>query len=358
MRNPIIMIRSVVNLSLLLSTLVFISSCDTGDERNPGQWQLFGLENKRVFELTLSGNHLYAAAGKDGLYRKDVRDERNRWELLGLSELDVQFGVQSFYRNPESGTMYAGFYEPNFAGHGVFRSTDNGQTWEPFDEGIVLNPGDDRTAVVLKLGASPSAPGRLFAGTIGGVFIKESGGDVWERAVNAPVDNVYSMAFNAQNEAEIWIGGDDDRGTARLAVTEDGGTNWESVIGIQSIAQFTDRINEINVHPANSGIVYVGLHAAIAKTEDGGENWARLQPSTISEDNFRFIQAIRINPVNPREIVGAGKFLYRSTDAGRNWTFIADTTRSIITDIQVDWKKRIIYGSLSNPERGVFSTEF
>ena len=350
--------NSLMTKLICVLTLSFcLYGCDSADEPDPFRWQSFGLDGKRVFELTISEDFLYAAAGKDGLFRKDLGDERNQWEFLGLADPEVSFGVQSFYQNSEAGIMYAAFYEPNYVGNGVFRSTDDGKNWEPFDEGIILNPGDDRNAVVLKLAASISKPDQIIAGTVGGIFIKQSGENTWTYVEKAPGFNTFSIAFNPQNASRIWIGGDDDRGTARLAVTNDGGTSWSENSSIQEIAQFTDTINEISHNPENPGILYVCLDGKIAKSVDGGENWNALQSGDITEENFIFFSALRINPINPDEIIAAGKFLYSSIDAGISWSII-DSTKTIITDLQIDWDKRVVYGAILNPERGVYKIAF
>ena len=106
---------------------------------------------------------------------------------------------------------------------------------------------------------------------------------------------------------------------------------WESVNGFwENIA-----ITTMAYDPSNTDIFYVGTGegwnnsdavqgAGIFKTWDGGNSW-ELLPSTFSNDAFRYVQKI---------VVGSNGFVYaatrgyewlsggvyRSTDAGNNWT--------------------------------------
>ena len=58
-------------------------------------------------------------------------------------------------------------------GQSVWRSTDNGDTWERASNGIF--PEADVRAIAV----NPSNPDVVYAGTESGVFRSENGGDAW-----------------------------------------------------------------------------------------------------------------------------------------------------------------------------------
>jgi ligand-binding sensor domain-containing protein len=57
-------------------------------------------------------------------------------------------------------------------GNGLFRSKDEGKTWQSLHEGL-------RDENIRALALSPSSPNMIYAGTSKGIFLSEDGGDHW-----------------------------------------------------------------------------------------------------------------------------------------------------------------------------------
>lgn len=67
-------------------SMLFIGCEDSSTDTLDGHWEFLGLEEKLVLDLVLSNNHLYACAGKDGLFRLDVEEAEAEWQYLGFAE--------------------------------------------------------------------------------------------------------------------------------------------------------------------------------------------------------------------------------------------------------------------------------
>ena len=357
----------ILSLLCLIFFLLFCA-CDQMEGPDPSEWQSFGLDGVRVFELTQSDNFLYAAVGKDGLYRRDLSKETSQWKYLGLAEPNVNFGIRTFYRDSDTGTMYAGFFEHNWDGPGLFRSIDDGQSWEPFVAGIE-EQFEGQSAFVTKLAAPKDRPSEIFAGTSSALFKLTQDNSGWE-FLNESAEfgkGVLSMSFNPLNTQEIWAGGRSGFDTAKLLNSTDNGKNWiDTTTSLGETTNITtNEVRKTSIHPNQPDVIYLTLIYEVLKSENGGESWHKLE-SDLNEEGleersnenvFSFFNDLSINPNNPNEILAAGKFLYQSQDAGDTWEVVSDTTRSGILDIQVDWDNRVVYGSIFNPEKGVFTVK-
>ena len=86
-------------------------------------------------------------------------------------------------------------------------------------------------------------------------------------------------------------------------------------------------INTLAQDPNNNNVIYAGTGewgggfqgAGIFKTTNGGVNWSQLDNTT----EYYYVQRIVVSP-NDSNVVYAATYkgLYKSSDAGKNWTKI------------------------------------
>ncbi len=226
-------------------------------------------------------------------------------------------------------TIYVGT-----ASGGVWKTTNNGVSWEPiFDDQVTSTIGDVTVA--------PSNPDIVWVGT----------GEANNRQSSSWGNGVYK--------------------------SPDGGKTWKNM-GLKA----THHIGRIVIHPLNPDIVYVAAvghlwgpnkERGLYKTEDGGKTWVNTK--FINEDTG-FID-VALDPGSPDTLYAAAyqrrrrgwgfsgggphSGLYKTTDGGENWTKLynglpsGDTGRIGIDIYRKD--SSIVYVTYENKKGGVFRSE-
>jgi len=183
--------------------------------------------------------------------------------------------------------IYAGM-----ASGGIWKTTNNGVTWEPmFDDQVTSTIGD--------VTVSPSNPDIVWIGT----------GEPNNRQSSSWGNGVYKSM--------------------------DGGKTWKNM-GLQD----THHIGRIAIHPRNPDIVYVAAlghlwgpnkERGLFKTSDGGKTWTNAK---YIDENTGFVD-VAIDLENPNTLYaaayqrrrrgwgfnggGPGSGLYKTTDGGETW---------------------------------------
>jgi photosystem II stability/assembly factor-like uncharacterized protein len=193
------------------------------------------------------------------------------------------------------GTFYAAT-----ASGGLWKTVNNGQTFTPlFDHQPVFSIGD--------IAVAPSAPSIIWVGT---GEANNSRSTYWG-------DGVYKST--------------------------DGGKTWSNM-GLGE----SHHVGRIVVHPQNPDIVYVAalghlyspnLERGLYKTIDGGKNWQQVLKVNLQGRQIGCVDVV-LDPRNPDilyaatydrlrrpwtyDIGGPGSRIWKSSDAGANWTELSN----------------------------------
>ncbi len=137
-------------------------------------------------------------------------------------------------------------------------------------------------------------------------------------------------------------------------------------------AVMSGRINDLETHPTNSRIVYVGsAGGGVWRSKNGG---ASFEP--IFDDHVQSIGVVAVDPVQPdktiwvgtgetwtRNSVSTGDGLFRSDDGGINWNKVGFENSERISSIEINPNNRDevyvgVLGALwgDSAERGVYKT--
>jgi len=281
-------------------------------------------------------------------------------QLLGWPDSGHVPGIAFHPSTPD--TIYAAT-DPlfDYVG-GVYKSSDQGETWSEASQGIMA-------ATIYGVAIDPQNSNNIYAGTGDGfLYHTQDGGATWSRGyytINPdpyqqkvyyfgaisdvavdPLDSqkIYIAATNfytstdhgeifhevdaveypiciaiaPQASSPIYVGTRFGHGIYRSA---DGGLTWNQKN--QGLPLFGGSINPIlslAIDPTITSTVWAGTQygGGIVKSTDGGELW---QVKGLTETNF--VEAIAVNPGNSNEIlVGAGYSdgrIYKSTDGGNTW---------------------------------------
>jgi photosystem II stability/assembly factor-like uncharacterized protein len=166
------------------------------------------------------------------------------------------------------------------------------------------------------------------AGSGGGFFLTQDGGDKWANrssiyTADATVKtftsaNITKIAFDPQDQAAVYLGTQNNG----MYYSYNYGQGWHNALGDKGA------INDIVVHPENKCVVYVAAHNRIWKTEDCARTWV---DHYFEARDRKYVTALNINYKDPNIVYAGnndGAFL-RSLDQGLSWDVLYRLPASI-----------------------------
>ncbi|MCH8961330.1 MAG: glycosyl hydrolase, partial [Bacteroidetes bacterium] len=242
------------------------------------------------------GSVVYAA-DRSKLFRF-IRKTGQRPEISVWPEVEYGMGVKDVkYRFYYSFPVLLSPHDPGVlytAAQFMFRSTDEGQTWDTISPDLTQNREDVMSGV-------PGGP------------ISSNGSSLFFSSV------IRTIAESPLREGELWVGTDD----STVQVSRDGGASWLDV-SPPDLPEWTT-ITAIDVSAHQPGTVYIsgGRHRVsdrtpyLYKTTDYGNTWQRIT-NGIRENDYSWV--IREDPVRPGLLyAGTETGAYVSFDAGASW---------------------------------------
>jgi photosystem II stability/assembly factor-like uncharacterized protein len=150
---------------------------------------------------------------------------------------------------------------------------------------------------------------------------------------------IYDIAIDPSNPDKMFAGTYMGDG---LFASTDGGNSWRPVETEGEVPKEDDFKNQANhavkIAPSDPNVIWVAHSYWVEKSTDGGKTWTHILNSTMQRDcancggqgdNFRFCQAIAIDPMNPQIVYVAtagpentylNGAIYKTEDGGQTWT--------------------------------------
>lgn len=225
---------------------------------------------------------------------------------LNLDTFYVGTGEGGFFNNPDGSSNTA-----VVRGAGVFKSTDNGATWERLE-----STSGPEWYQVCRLAVSPTDGQVLLAGTGTGLYRSTDGGQTWTRRTTT---STLDVDFHPTDGALAVAGRSDGIGQYSL----DGGQTWINATGLTGM-----RI-ELAYAPSNPSVIYASVSMSswvlrVYRSTDGGRTYSRRDNNGNFSTLANYDNAIWVNPVDENFIVVGGLELWRSTDGGVNYQRISE----------------------------------
>ncbi|MBC8087964.1 MAG: hypothetical protein H7Z40_11920, partial [Phycisphaerae bacterium] len=233
------------------------------------------------------------------------------------------------------------------ASGGVFRTTNGGTSWAPITDGKmpIGSVGDiavARDPNIIYVGTGSDGV-RSNVSTGRGVYRSGDNGATWEFRGLYNVGQIGAVRIHPTNPNIVWVAANGDifkpsseRGVFKTA---DGGKTWKKTLFISDSTGAMD----VEVNAANPNIVYAWMsrierkpwsiisgsrEGGFYRSTDGGETWAKagtgLPPDLIGKANLGVTAA---NPQRLYALIEAlpGGGLYRSDNGGDAWQLVNST---------------------------------
>ena len=220
--------------------------------------------------------------GPGGVCRSD--DHGQTWKVLGkgLPRAPATTILLDAQSPPEAPVLYVGMY-----GHGVYKSTDGGETWRGHSNGITpvanrqvvsIRQHPDGTLYCSVAGRRPGAG--VTEPLAGGLFQSTNGGRSWARISPPAAFRPVDFAVDPVDRRYLYLaamGGFGHEGG--LYATNDGGRSWR-----RSVPQFNRTQGRsfdaysVVLHPLDSRIVYLfSTTHGMFLSPDRGVSWLELR---------------------------------------------------------------------------------
>ncbi len=232
-----------------------------------------------------------------------------------------------------------GLHRPDLSiGNGIYKSTDAGKTWMH----LGLHDGFQIPALAI----DPRDPNKVFAAVLGhpygpneerGLYRSTDGGQTWTKAIYkdentgasdveidpSNPDVVYASMWEAREGP--WEDGNLVNGTGGgLFKSTDGGSTFHPLTN--GLPKDLSQIN-LAIAPSNSKRLYATVAIssgplALYRSDDAGENWSKItdDPRPSGRIGGGDLAIPRVDSKNPDIVYCASTVTMRSTDGGKTWS--------------------------------------
>ncbi|HLQ76828.1 MAG TPA: glycoside hydrolase [Terriglobia bacterium] len=237
-----------------------------------------------------------------------------------------------------------GLHRPDLSvGNGIYKSIDAGKTWTHLGSGREgLRDGQQIPALAI----DPRNPNHLFAAVLGhpygpnserGLYHSIDGGQTWQKAISkdentgasdveidpSNPDVVYASMWEVREGP--WEDNNEFNGTnGGLFKSSDGGGTWRQLSN--GLPKDLSQIY-VAIAPSQPGRLYATLGTsagklAVYRSDDAGENWtpATDDPRPAGRIGGGDLPIPRVDPKNPDIVYVASTVTMRSSDGGKTWS--------------------------------------
>src|SRR5579864_1712745 len=197
-----------------------------------------------------------------------------------------------------------------WGGGQVAFSDDLGKSWAARSAGLPEEP-------VYSLALAPGRDGRLFAGTLSGVYGSDDGGGSWRQLTGAEADiqKVTSLVVDPTRPDTVIAG------TWRRAYrSDDAGHTWT---GIFEGMVLDTEIFSFTPVPEHPGEIWASSCGWVYQTLDHGDHWVRFK-----DFEERRTLSFAVAP-DGRLLAGTVSGVFVSADGGKSWRRLSDPALSV-----------------------------
>ncbi len=216
-------------------------------------------------------------------------------------------------------------------GKGIYRTNDGGASWT-----LIPSTNANQFQYVYDVAFDPFNPTTILAATDAGVYRSSDDGATWSRKLPFGTATAIQVEFGRKTQGLVY-------GVLKgrsISKSTDAGLTWSDITTGKSAIDATSfsRI-EIAVAPSDDRILLASYITSasseacigIYKTTDAGSNWTKLSIPTNEYNNDTYVGAqgtynniLRFHPTDPTIVYAGGIDLYRSNTGGASWSRISN----------------------------------
>jgi photosystem II stability/assembly factor-like uncharacterized protein len=286
-------------------------------------------------------------ATRKGLFLLES-DDRRDWNVRG--PFCENWPIYHAVHDAGSGTIYAAAAS-EWHGSAVWRSSDNGETWDHSSEG--LTHGESDGVKLSKVSNLAVADGRILAGGEAiGLFESTDGGQTWSlkstlegqpgsNSWNDPKSQppghlgLSAILPDKDDSSRFWA---IVQGIGIFETTDDGATWTPRNKGLRADWPLEDPQVGYCVHklvrsPTDGNRFFQQNHVGMHRSDDGGNTWTEITEGLPTE--FGFAAAVHphdkdtffvvpLDPGHGRTMPDGKAAVWRTRDAGSSWQRLGD----------------------------------
>ena len=331
---------------IILSISIILLSCDTAHDPVNGpvsEWESLGFEDKEIMRMKLYGSYLYVGTHHHGLWRLNIETGDLNWEHLGPDFTEYSGGERLQGIDVYNGVITVGFRNPvridEDTRTGIWRSYDDGKTWEPADSGI------KSWSASFDIIRSPYNPEIMLAGKTPRLFRSVDGGLSWTKIGRDPIILNLRFTWHPSEPDYVFWHGEGPWG-AFLIISFDKGitSEWAPAIGGR-----LSSLNYIAFDAEDNDIMYFSIgRNGLYKTEKGLDYLINPveYPELIIDGRA---DAVVTHPSQPGVFFAGCGFLCLSDDYGSTIykESFPDLDRGVIRELVYDESSNTLYASWS-----------
>ncbi len=245
-------------------------------------------------------------------------------------------------------------YYMGSVGGGIYKTTDDGITWNNISDGLIETGTVGAIAVsesnpnIVMVGMGEHAARGVMTSMGDGVYKSTDAGKTWKHIGLDSSRHISDVVIHPTNPDIVFIaaqgaqyGPSKDRGIYRSL---DGGSTWTNVLSVNDITG----ASSLSMDMKNPLILYAamwehqrtpwtmtsgGKDSGLYKSKDGGTTWKKMEEGLPKDFGKAGISVSRANPDRVFAVIEAEEKkagVYRSDDAGEKWTLI-NTDRINVT---------------------------
>jgi len=300
----------------------------------------------------------------DGVYKST--DAGKTWKKMGLELTQHISRIVIDPRDPQTVLVAAqGALYSQSQQRGIYKSTDGGTTWKN-----VLFVNDKTGAAELSMDmnnprivyAAMWEHGRLpwkvtSGGPGSGLYKSTDEGETWEKLKEGLPEEMgkMSIAVSRSNPEKVYalIESDSDKEAGGLFVSHNAGKKWSRITNDHRLVQRAWYYIELFIDPKSENTIYV-MSAPALRSTDGGKTWELLSGT---HGDFHDLW---INPDNPNNFIisndGGSAITFNS---GRSWSTQSNMPTAQFYRINVDnqFPYRVYGGQQDNTSVSIVSRE-